>query len=101
MHRLPEVCSVTEFRDNISEKIRKLRKSGRVTLLTHNGKAAAVVMSPEEFEAFDAEHERTEVVKIIEENRKDIDAGRGIPLDTFDRKMRAKLKTLGKKERGR
>ncbi|MFM9958187.1 MAG: type II toxin-antitoxin system Phd/YefM family antitoxin [Phycisphaerales bacterium] len=50
MHLLPEVCTYTDFRDNLTAHLARLKKAKRATLVTRNGRAAAVVLSPEDYE---------------------------------------------------
>lgn len=65
MYQLPETCSVTDFRDNIASHLRKIRTARRPTMLTHNGKAAAVLMSPREFEAYAAARDVVDTARAV------------------------------------
>jgi len=55
-----DVVSLTDFARNTKQHTTELRETGRPRILTQNGKAAAVVLSPEAFEkmAWDAEEYR-------------------------------------------
>lgn len=77
MYQLPDTCSVTEFRDNIADHLRRLRKADRPRMITQNGKAAAVVLSPEQFEDYAAAREFVETVRAVEESRAELAAGGG------------------------
>lgn len=46
---LPETQALTEFREKTSATLRRLRRSDRPLLLTQNGKAAGVVLSPKAY----------------------------------------------------
>ncbi len=43
---LPDTQAVTEFREKTSSVLRQIRRNDRPLLLTQNGKAAGVVLSP-------------------------------------------------------
>jgi PHD/YefM family antitoxin component YafN of YafNO toxin-antitoxin module len=55
-----DIVSMTDFARGTRERLRTLQESQRPCVLTHNGKAAAVVLSVEAFEqlAADAEEHR-------------------------------------------
>ena len=57
MFIVPDTFSVTDFRENTSGHIRRLKKSKKPTLLTQNGRAAAVVLSPDAYEQLAADAE--------------------------------------------
>lgn len=50
MHHAKDTYSLTDFKQNTTEHLERLRKSGRPEVLTVNGKAEAVVMSPETYD---------------------------------------------------
>lgn len=58
---LPDTTSYSEFRQNLSSHFKRLKKSRKPTLITQNGKTAAVVMSPQIYEELmsDAEESRS------------------------------------------
>lgn len=91
MYELPDTCSVTEFRDHISDHLRTIRTRRKPTMLTHNGRAAAVVMSPQEFEAYAAAREFMETVQAIEAGREDVKAGRVEPWPAVRRRLLARV----------
>jgi prevent-host-death family protein len=45
-----DIVPIGELKVHLSEKIRVMRDSGRPLVVTQNGKAAAVILSPEEFD---------------------------------------------------
>ena len=45
-----DIVSLTDFARNTKQHAQELSDSGRPRILTQNGKAAAVVLSPEAFE---------------------------------------------------
>jgi prevent-host-death family protein len=50
MHHAKDTYSLTDFKQNTTEHLERLRRSGRPEILTVNGKAEAVVMSPEAYD---------------------------------------------------
>lgn len=52
-----DVVSLTDFARNTKQHARELAAGGRARILTQNGKAAAVVLSPEAFEKMAREAE--------------------------------------------
>lgn len=58
-----DVVSLTDFARNTKQHTKELALGGRARILTQNGKAAAVVLSPEAFEkmAWEAEEYRMDL----------------------------------------
>jgi PHD/YefM family antitoxin component YafN of YafNO toxin-antitoxin module len=50
MHRARDTYSLTDFKQNAKEHLERLRQTGRAEVLTVNGKAEAVVMTPEVYD---------------------------------------------------
>lgn len=46
-----DIQSLSHFRANATTMVKKVRETGNPLILTQNGKAAAVVVSPEEWES--------------------------------------------------
>ncbi len=45
-----DIVPIGELKAHLSERLRHVREGGRPLIVTQNGKAAAVVLSPEEFD---------------------------------------------------
>ena len=101
MYQLPDTCSVTEFRDHIADHLRTIRTRRKPTMLTHNGRAAAVVMSPQAFEAYAAAREFMETVQAIEAGRADVKAGRVEPWSAVRRRRLARTGKPGTRKSSR
>lgn len=72
---LPDTMSLTDFRENAADHVKRIKKSHRDTLLTQKGRATLAVMSTDRYEELlEAEH-LAELLKSIDEG----DAG-----DTVD-----------------
>jgi len=50
MHHTQDTYSLTDFKQNAQEHLHRLRRTGRPEVLTVNGKAEAVVMTPETYD---------------------------------------------------
>jgi PHD/YefM family antitoxin component YafN of YafNO toxin-antitoxin module len=50
MHQAQDTYSLTDFKQNAKEHLVRLRATGRPEVLTVNGKAEAVVMTPETYD---------------------------------------------------
>jgi prevent-host-death family protein len=86
MDRNPETCTDEDFRENISTHLQRARKGQRATVVTRDGKAAAVLLSAREFERLSTidrlEANRAKVRKSMAE----IDSGNWLTIeDAFER----------------
>lgn len=90
-HALPDVCTYTEFRDNMTAHLVRLKKAKRPTLVTRNGRKAAVILSPEAYErlafGMTIEESRAKIARSIEQMRR----GEGIPIDEVVRRLEKRL----------
>lgn len=50
MHHTQDTYSLTDFKQNAQQHLERLRATGRPEVLTVNGKAEAVVMTPEAYD---------------------------------------------------
>lgn len=67
MDRLPDVYPVSHFRQNTLAHLKRLSKSGRPTLLTQNGHAAAVLLSQASYDALVTQAARAAKVAAVQE----------------------------------
>jgi prevent-host-death family protein len=70
-----DIVPLGEFRAKASEMLRRLRATSRPLVITQNGKPAAVVLRPEDFDTL---VERERFVARVERGMADADAGRTI-----------------------
>lgn len=68
-----DLVPINEFRSRTSKLLESMTKEGRTLVITQNGKAAAVVMSPREFDAL---RSRQRFVEEVARGVADVDAGR-------------------------
>jgi len=78
------VLPIGEFKTQASSVLRKLRQSQRPVVITQNGKPAAVLITPEEF---DKMHERDRFVAAVQEGLADVEAGRLLDSDEVRRQL--------------
>jgi prevent-host-death family protein len=76
-----DVLPIGEFKAKAAAVLRKLREHRRPVVLTQNGRPAAVLISPEEFDRL-AERER--FIAAVEEGLADARAGRVVDDDLLD-----------------
>jgi len=68
-----DIVPIAEFKAHLSEVVRDLRGRGRPMVITQNGKPAAVLLSPEDFDQLTYQ---SRVVASIDEGLRDLQAGR-------------------------
>jgi prevent-host-death family protein len=68
-----DILPIADFKARASEVVRKLREHRRPVVITQGGKPAAVLLSPEEFDALAA---RARFLAAVDEGLADADAGR-------------------------
>lgn len=88
--------SLTDFRQNATETLERLNKTGEAEIITVNGEAKAVVMSPKAYDEMmrerDLAREQFERdAEAISKSLEDIKAGRVMTLEESSRRIREKL----------
>jgi prevent-host-death family protein len=76
-----DLVPIATFKAKASEMVRQLRRRKRPFVITLNGRAAAVVMSPAEFDRLANE---ARFVDAVREGLEDSEAGRVIPDEELD-----------------
>ena len=79
------IIPVSEFKSRAAEWLRRLRKTSEPLVITQNGKAAAVLLSPS---AYDELTERYRFMMAVEEGLADAEAGRTSPHEDVVAEMR-------------
>jgi len=89
--RTEDIQSVTVFGSNIREHLTRLKASGQAEVLTVNGQAEGVVMSPDTFQRLidDAEYGRN--IRLIRRSIQEFNDGQAIAADTVFAELHAKL----------
>jgi len=85
-----DIVPIAELKAHLSEVVRDLRGRGRPMVITQNGKPAAVLLSPEDFDQLTYQ---SRVVASIDEGLQDLQAGR---VNSHDEVGRVLDKRFGK-----
>jgi prevent-host-death family protein len=86
-----DVLPIGEFKTQASSVLRKLKQSQRPVVITQNGKPAAVLITPEEF---DQMRERDRFVAAVREGLADSKAGRVLEDDEVERMLDERFGSL-------
>ena len=78
MAKVPNIIPVTDLRQDAAAALKRLKASKQPVVITQRGRAAAVLLSMEEFER--GEHER-QLLRLIARGEQEIGAGKGFDLD--------------------
>ncbi len=79
MNHVPNIIPVSDLRQDAAAVLRQIKTDNHPLFITQRGRAAAVMMSIEAFEA--AENER-ELLRILAKGEKEIAAGKGHSLSS-------------------
>lgn len=79
MDKIPDIVPVSDFRRDAAAVLRRVRSSREPLVITQRGRAAAVIVSIEEYER--AAYER-ELLRRLARGEKEIAAGEGHDLDS-------------------
>lgn len=88
-----DILPIGEFKAHLSEKIRELRGRKRPFVVTQNGKAAAVLLAPEEFDRLTSQ---ARFFAAIQEGLGDQEAGRVVSHEELGRRLDARFGALTK-----
>lgn len=93
MPKLPNIIPVTDLRKDAAAALERLKGSKQPVVITQRGRAAAVLLSMEEYER--GEHER-QLLRLLARGEKEIAAGKGFDLDSVLAEADALLGTATK-----
>ncbi|RMH36607.1 MAG: type II toxin-antitoxin system Phd/YefM family antitoxin [Deltaproteobacteria bacterium] len=82
------IVPVSDFKAKAADWLRRLVESSEPVVITQNGKAAGVLLSPA---AYDALTERFRFMKSVEEGLADVEAGRVTPHEQVVAEMRRRF----------
>lgn len=83
-----DIVPVSEFKAQAAECLRRIAQTGQPLVITQNGKAAAVVLSPSEFDRLT---ERARFVSAVHEGLDDAEAGRLLEHEEVESRLRARM----------
>lgn len=78
MPKMPDIIPGTDLRQDAAAALKRVRVSKQPLVITQRGRAAAVMLSVEEYER--AEHER-QILRLLARGDREIAAGEGYDLD--------------------
>ena len=91
MARSTDITSFTEHRQHLRDHLEKVRATGRPLFVTRNGETAAVVLSPEAYDALADRAELAESLAQLDRSADDIKAGRTTPAKQALKKLADEL----------
>ena len=91
MVQLTEISSLTEFRRNAAEAVKRLKKTGRPHVLTVNGRAEIVVQDVVSYQRMLDALERAEAIEGIRRGIESAERGEGRPVEEIFAEIRAEL----------
>ena len=97
MISLKDIESLTAFKRNTNEYVRKMKKSGSPLVLTVNGKAEIVVQDAESYQRMLELLDRAETVEAVREGLESVRRGKTMPLDQFDKEIRKRIRAPKKR----
>jgi prevent-host-death family protein len=94
---LKDVESLTAFKRNTTEYVKKIKKSGNPLVLTINGKAELVVQDAESYQRMIEVLDRAEAIEAVGEGLESVRQGKTMSLDGFDKEMRKRIRAPKKR----
>src|SRR5829696_6646175 len=91
MISLKDIESLTAFKRNTNEYVKKIKKSGNPLVLTVNGKAELVVQDAESYQRMLEVIDRAETIEALREGLESVRQGKTMSLDQFDKEMRKRI----------
>lgn len=77
MLRTDDIRSLSDFRQHATAHLDRLAENGGVEVLTVNGQAKGVVMSPQTFDKLADAAALSESLALLDRSMKDVESGRG------------------------
>ncbi len=78
MAKIPDIVPVTDLRQDAAAVLKRVQKSSAPVVITQRGRAAAVMVSIEEYERSESQRE---ILYLLARGEKEIAAGKGHDLD--------------------
>lgn len=87
-----DIHSLSDFKRNTTDFLEQMEKTGAPVVLTINGKAKIVVQDAESYQRMLELLDKAETVEGIRQGLSDVEAGKTMSLDQFDKEMRKKIR---------
>lgn len=97
MISIKDIDSLTAFKRNTTEYVKKIKKSGNPLVLTVNGKAEIIVQDAQSYQRMLELLDRAETIEAVREGLESVRRGKTMSLDGFDKEMRKKLRAPKKR----
>src|ERR1044071_9891641 len=97
MISLKDIESLTAFKRNTNEYVKKIKKSGNPLVVTVNGKAEIVVQDAESYQRMLEMLDRAGTIEALREGLASVRRGKTISLDRFDKEMRKRVSASKKR----
>ena len=97
MISLKDIESLTAFKRNTTEYVKRIKKSGNPLVLTVNGKAEIIVQDAESYQRMLEVLDRAETIEALREGLESVRRGKTMSLDQFDKEMRKRISTPKKR----
>ena len=97
MISLKDIESLTAFKRNTNEYVKKIKESGTPMVLTVNGKAEIVVQDAESYQRMLEVLDRAETIEALREGLESVRRGKTMALDQFDKEMRKRISSPKKR----
>ncbi len=75
--RTDDIHSMSEHRANLTDHLRQIQETGRPKIITQNGKAAAVVLSPAKYDELMQKAEFSNDIQAIKKSINEVNANKG------------------------
>ncbi|MCC6422671.1 MAG: type II toxin-antitoxin system Phd/YefM family antitoxin [Phycisphaerales bacterium] len=89
--------SLTDFRQKASETLERINRTGEAEILTVNGEAKAVLLSPVIYDELAREAQLSRDVAAMRRSREQIDQGKSRDVDAIFDDIRSRLLEMKKK----
>jgi prevent-host-death family protein len=87
-----DIHSLSDFKRNTTNFLEQMEKTGAPVVLTINGKAKIVVQDAESYQRMLELLDKAETVEAIRQGLSDVEGGKTMSLDQFDKEMRKKIR---------
>lgn len=84
LHVAEDILPIGAFKSQAASVLRSVRETGRAVVLTQNGRPAAVLLSPEDYDRL---LERERFIAAVEQGLSDADEGRTVTDDELGREL--------------
>ncbi len=88
MGKLPNLVPISDLRQDAAKVLKQVRESREPLIITQRGRAAAVMLSVEEYERSERDKE---ILRLLARGEKEIAAGKGFDLKTVMAEAKALL----------